>query len=115
MCFKQEGAISTLRGKPVKLVDQFTSLSSNISSTESDLNTLYRQVIDQMNIWSHLQNKAVFLLSRGRVNTIVWMQHIDSNETHGQKARSDLDKNVTYYFEQTLKAATYLPSRKPFK
>ena len=36
-CFKQEGAISTLCGKPLKLVDQFTYLGSNISSTENDV------------------------------------------------------------------------------
>ena len=35
-CFKQEGA--TLSGKHLKLVNQFTYLSSNISSTESDIN-----------------------------------------------------------------------------
>ena len=36
MCFKQEGAIFTLRGKLLKLVDQFTYLGSNILSIESD-------------------------------------------------------------------------------
>ena len=37
MCFKQ-GVISTLSGKPLKSVDQFTYLSSNISFTERDIN-----------------------------------------------------------------------------
>ena len=37
MFFKQKRTISTLRSKPLKLVDQFTYLSSNISSTESDV------------------------------------------------------------------------------
>ena len=37
MCFRQEGAISTLSGMPLKLVDKFTYLGSNISSTESDV------------------------------------------------------------------------------
>ena len=36
--FKQKGAISILNGKPQGLVDQFTYFSSNISSTESDMN-----------------------------------------------------------------------------
>ena len=36
MHFEQEETISTLNGKPVKLIDQFTYLGSNISSTESD-------------------------------------------------------------------------------
>ena len=38
MCFNQDGVISTLNVKPLKLVDQFIYLSSNISSTESDVN-----------------------------------------------------------------------------
>ena len=37
MSFNQDGAISSLNGKPLKL-DQFIYLSSNISSTESDVN-----------------------------------------------------------------------------
>ena len=37
ICFKDEGVISNLNGKPLKLEDQFTYLSSNISSTESDI------------------------------------------------------------------------------
>ena len=34
---KQKGTISNLSGKPLKLVDQFTYLSSNISSTVNDV------------------------------------------------------------------------------
>ena len=37
MCFNQDGAASILIVKPLKLVDQFTYLSSNISSTENDV------------------------------------------------------------------------------
>ena len=37
MCFKQE-AVSTFRGNPLKLVNQFTYLGSKISSIESDVN-----------------------------------------------------------------------------
>ena len=37
MCFKQEGTIST-SDKSEKLVEQFTYISSNISSTENDVN-----------------------------------------------------------------------------
>ena len=36
--FTREGAISTLNGDPLKLVDEFTYLSSSTSSTESDVN-----------------------------------------------------------------------------
>ena len=45
MSFKQEGAISTLSGKPPKLADQFTYLGSNISSTERDV------YIHQVKVW----------------------------------------------------------------
>ena len=40
MYFKQKGDISTLSGKPLKLFDLFTYLSSNILSTESDVNII---------------------------------------------------------------------------
>ena len=37
ICFKREGAISTLNGGPLKLIDKFTYLNSCVSSTESDV------------------------------------------------------------------------------
>ena len=37
MCFSQDGSISSLNRKLLKLLDQFPYLSSNISSTESDV------------------------------------------------------------------------------
>ena len=37
MCFNKEGVISRLNDKPLKLVDQFIYLGSNISSTDSDV------------------------------------------------------------------------------
>ena len=43
MCFKQ-GAISTLSGKPLKLVDKFTFLGSNIISTEYNINVRIEKV-----------------------------------------------------------------------
>ena len=38
MCFNQEGSMKTVAGKPLKLVDTFTYLGSNIASTEKDVN-----------------------------------------------------------------------------
>ena len=35
MCFNQDGAIYSLKGKPLKKVEQFTYLGSNIASRES--------------------------------------------------------------------------------
>ena len=46
MCFNQEGAISTLNGGPLTLVDKFTYLRSSISSTENDAN------ICQVKVWT---------------------------------------------------------------
>ena len=43
MYFKQDGSISALNGKPLKLVDQFTYLRKNISSTERDISTCIDQ------------------------------------------------------------------------
>ena len=39
MCYNQTGGISTLDGTPFKLVDKFTYLGSNVSSTEKDIDT----------------------------------------------------------------------------
>ena len=44
MRFKQDGTISTRSGKFLKLVDQFTYLNSNISSTESGANIFLAKV-----------------------------------------------------------------------
>ena len=39
MCFNQRGNIFKLNGRSLKLVDKFTYLGSNVSSTENDMNT----------------------------------------------------------------------------
>ena len=36
-CFKQDGFIFTLKGKPLKLIDQFTYFVNKISSTENNV------------------------------------------------------------------------------
>ena len=51
-----------------------------------------------------------FLPNCDYVGTIVWMHHLDTDETHGEKARWKLHKNATSYFEQTFhKTATLQP------
>ena len=40
-------------------------------------------------------------------STIVWMHHQDANEMHEAKSRSELHKNVTRYFEQTLEVTPH--------
>ena len=39
MCYNQTGDITTLDGASLKLVDKFTYLGSNVSSTEKDIDT----------------------------------------------------------------------------
>ena len=62
MCFNQAGNISTLDRTSLKLVDKFTYLGSNVSSTEKDIDTWLtkaRTAIDKLSIiWkSDLTNK----------------------------------------------------------
>ena len=57
MCFKWEGTISMLSGRPIKLADKFTHLSSNLLSTES--------------------YETGFLPSCGCVSTTVWMHYME--------------------------------------
>ena len=40
MCFNENGTISSLNSKPLKIVDQFIYLDNNISSTGSDINII---------------------------------------------------------------------------
>ena len=53
MCFKQKGTISTSSGKPLKSVDQYTYFSSNISSTENDVN------VGLVKLWSAIDRLLI--------------------------------------------------------
>ena len=62
MCFHQRDEIATLKGSSLKLVDKFTYLGSNVSSTEMDINTWLAKAWTAINrlsvIWkSNLTNK----------------------------------------------------------
>ena len=53
VCFNQRGDISTLKGGPLKLVDNFTYLVSSVSSPEKDINTQLAKVwtaIDRLSV-----------------------------------------------------------------
>ena len=69
LCFIQDGAISSLNVKPLKLVDQFEYFGSNILSTESLVNICIVMISD----------KIGFLSSFNCVSTTVWMHHLNSN------------------------------------
>ena len=84
-CFNQSGDISTLKGGLLKLVDKFTYLGSSVSSTKNDINMQVAKAwtaIDRLLvIWkSDLSDRIkVFFSSSGRINTAIWMHHMDAN------------------------------------
>ena len=49
--FNQDSATLSLKNKPLKLVDQFTYLGSNISPTESDVNTRIGKAWNAIIMW----------------------------------------------------------------
>ena len=107
--YPKQGGI-TSSGRFLKLVDRFTYLSSNILSTESNVNIHIAKVwtdIDHMEVWSIRLNKTGFLPRCGCVNIIVWMHHIDTNKMHGEKARWELHKNAMCYSEHISEATPH--------
>ena len=48
-----------------------------------------------------------FLPSSGRVDTAVWMHHLDANKTAGEEARRQLHKNVASNIKQILAATPH--------
>ena len=114
MCFKQKGANPTLSGKPLKLVDQFTYLVSNISSTEIDVNICLAKAwndIEKLSIiWkSDLSDKikrdffqavAAFILLYG---CTTWTL----TKRKENKASWELPKNARCCLKQILEASSY--------
>ena len=45
-----------------------------------------------------------FLSSCGCVNVTLWIHHMDTNKTSGEKARWELCKNTAYCFDEILEA-----------
>ena len=113
MCFNQTGNISTLKGRPLKLVDKFTYIGSSVSSTEKDINmrlALAWTVINRLSvIWkSNLTDKIKqFFPSSCRIDTIVWMHKMDANKTYGEKAWRQLHKNAATNIEHVLEATPH--------
>ena len=79
--FKENGAISTWNDQPLKLVDHFTYLDSNISSTEYPW-------------W----NKAEIIPSCSWITTIVWLHQLDLNKTIAEKAEWELYNDMAHSF-----------------
>ena len=86
-----------LNDKPLKLVDQFLYLGSNISSIENDVNTRIEKawtVTDKLSIIrksNYSDKKSPWFLPRCvHVGITVSVQHLDSNKTRWEKARLEL-------------------------
>ena len=100
MRFNQAGDISTLEGTSLKLVDKFTYRGSSVSSTEKDIDTRLtkaRTGIDKLSIiWKsdYTDEMKQFLPGSGRVDTAVWVHHLDTNKTAGEEARRQLHESV---------------------
>ena len=98
MCFNERGDISTIKGRPWKLVDKFTYLGSSISSTENDINMWLAKAwtaIDRLSvIWkSDLTNKIKHSFFQAVVVSILlyWCTTWTLNK-HMEK---NLDRNYT--------------------
>ena len=84
MCYNQTGDISTQDGTPLKLVDKFTKLGSNVLSTEKDINTRLTKAWTAINrlsiIWkSDLTDKRKRSFFQAAVASI--LHYMDSNKT----------------------------------
>ena len=130
MSFCREGAIFTLSNRPLKSIDQFTYLGSNISSNESDVITWLAKAwtaIDWLSIiWkSDCSNKikqgffqtvAVSVLLYGctsSTQTKCIEKNLDGNYT--RMLRAVLNKSRKQHPQNSNCTATYLPSHKPSK
>ena len=109
MCFKQEGTISILSGKPLRLIDSFTYLGRNILS-DSDINICLAKVLNAIErlsiIWKSIlfdkikldlvQAVAVHLLLNG---CTIWM----------------LTKNIEKKLEENYTRMLHAVLNKPWK
>ena len=99
MNFNQVGAISTLNSKLLKLIDQFIYLSSNISSTEIDVNICIGKiwtVSDRLSIiWKSYLIIKDFFQTKVR-SVLLYDCTTQTNETLNEKARWKLYNNVQF-------------------
>ena len=91
--------ISTLIGGFLELVDKFTYLGSSVSSTENEINVRLVKAwtaIDKISIiWksdSSDEIKHNILPSIGRVNSNIWMNHMDPDKAYRDKSRQEITR-----------------------
>ena len=106
MCLRLKGSISTLSGKPLKLVDKFSFLGCNILSAESDVNKLLAKTwnaIDRLSIiWKfYLSNKIKWDFYQAVIVSILLYGHTIWMLTKWiEKARWDLWKKAVICLEK---------------
>ena len=104
MCLNEDAAISSINSNCLKWVDKFIQISSNISSTESNVNiykgkawTAIKRLTTPRKFW---WIKMIFLLRCSCVSTIEWLYCFNFNKA----ARWELLKDSACYFKQILEA-----------
>ena len=118
MCFKQERALFSVSRKPLKLIDLFTYIGGNISSTISDLK------IHLTKAWTAINRLSIIRKSYPPTNKIKrdFFQAVDAlillnrcttwtpTKMHEEKAWWELYKNAMCCFEEILKATHHKPA-----
>ena len=92
ICFKEDSDLFTYDDKPMKFVEYFTYLSSNISSTGRDVDICTRKAwtaINRLSIKWISAKKMGILPTGSSVNTIVWLHHMNIDKVFKEK----LDEN----------------------
>ena len=112
MSFKRDGAISW--NSEILKYDHFIYPSSNISSTESDVNIHIGKAWTSIGKLSIIKKsdlskkyKTGYLPNCDCACTTQRMHHLEANETLGEKPRLLPQKNATSLFEQILEAAPH--------
>ena len=101
MPFKQDGAISTLNSKPLKLVDHFTYLGSNFFSTESDVN------IGLEKAWSDIDRLSATWKSDIYAGKNVMLYHSSNYQIENHKIRSSKKRICEFYYFKTTNTRTH--------
>ena len=114
MCFNQKGDISTLDGTSLKLVDKFTYLGSNVSSTEKDIDTQLTKAWTAINrlstIWkSNLSDKMKRSFFQAAVVSI--LLYGCTTWTLTKRLQKKLDGNYTKMLRAILKSWQQYPTR----
>ena len=97
MFFNREGAISTLNGAPLILVDKLTYIGSSVSSTESYVNIRLAKVWSVLNRLSYkidLSNKTSNGCVSGWVSATLSMHLMDADKSHWEKKIGKIEYQI---------------------